>query len=65
MTCTQTPRRCGQFASAGDFDLTLIFWRPLRTSWLMVGILESFSNSRDAAEMRLRHFPDTLREGGD
>src|SRR5215203_1971789 len=38
ITCVQTPRRCGQFASAGDLDFTLTFWRPLRTSWLMVGI---------------------------
>jgi hypothetical protein len=38
MTCTQTPRRWGQFFSAGDFDFTVTFLRPLRTSWLIVGI---------------------------
>jgi hypothetical protein len=38
MTCTQTPRRCGQSARAGDFDFTVIFLRPFRTSWLIVGI---------------------------
>src|SRR5690606_20694349 len=38
MTCTQTPRRCGHFTSAGDFDFTVTLLRPLRTSWLIVGI---------------------------
>src|SRR5881296_3647282 len=38
ITCTQTPRRNGQLVSAGDFDFTEIFLRPLRTSWLIVGI---------------------------
>jgi len=28
----QTPRRCGQFFSAGDFDFTETFFRPLRIS---------------------------------
>src|SRR5579862_219940 len=42
ITCTQTPRRCGQFASAGDFDFTVAFLRPFRTSWLIVGILKKF-----------------------
>jgi hypothetical protein len=32
MTCVHTPRRCGQFLSAGDFDFTEIFFRPLRMS---------------------------------
>src|ERR1700678_3499534 len=38
MTCTQTPRRCGAPFSAGDFVLTTTLRRPLRTSWLIVGI---------------------------
>src|SRR5208282_1925302 len=38
MTCTQTPRRCGAPLSAGDFVLTTTLRRPLRTSWLIVGI---------------------------
>jgi hypothetical protein len=38
MTCVQTPRRNGQFVSAGDLDFTVIFLRPFRTSWLIVGI---------------------------
>ena len=38
ITCRQTPRRCGQFASAGDLDLSAFGRRPCRTSWLMVGI---------------------------
>jgi hypothetical protein len=40
ITCTQTPRRCGQFTSAGDLDFTVTFFRPFRTSWLIVGILK-------------------------
>ena len=32
MTCVQTPRRWGQFFSAGDFDFTETFFRPLRMS---------------------------------
>src|ERR1700733_11994722 len=38
MTCTQTPRRCGAPLSAGGFVLTTTLRRPLRTSWLIVGI---------------------------
>jgi hypothetical protein len=30
ITCTQTPRRWGLPISAGDFDFTNIFRRPLR-----------------------------------
>src|ERR1700687_1456598 len=35
---TQTPRFCGLFCNAGLFVLLTIFFRPARTSWLMVGI---------------------------
>ena len=38
ITCKQTPRRCGQFLSAGDLDLSALERRPNRTSWLMVGM---------------------------
>src|ERR1051325_6596973 len=38
MTCTHTPRRKGLPSKAGDFDLAVTLRRPLRTSWLMVGI---------------------------
>jgi hypothetical protein len=38
ITCTQTPRRWGQSARAGDFDFTAIFLRPFLTSWLIVGM---------------------------
>src|SRR5271165_2277005 len=41
ITCTQTPRRCGQSASAGDFDFTTTFLRPFLTSWLIVGIKQN------------------------
>jgi hypothetical protein len=32
ITCTHTPRRCGQSVSAGDFDFIETFLRPFRTS---------------------------------
>jgi hypothetical protein len=38
MTWTQTPLRKGLPSKAGDFDLMRTLRRPLRTSWLMVGI---------------------------
>jgi len=41
ITCTQTPRRCGQSARAGDFDFTTTFLRPFLTSWLIVGIKQN------------------------
>ena len=40
-TRTHTPRFCGLFCSAGLFVLLTIFLRPLRTSWLIVGINSS------------------------
>src|ERR1035438_82493 len=38
MTWMQTPRRNGEFSKAGDLDLYRTLLRPLRTSWLIVGI---------------------------
>jgi hypothetical protein len=38
MTWMHTPRRNGEFSKAGDLDLYLTLRRPLRTSWLIVGI---------------------------
>src|SRR4029079_15878248 len=38
MTCTHTPRRKRLPSKAGDFDLAVTLRRPLRTSWVMVGI---------------------------
>ena len=38
-TCKHTPWRKGQFCKAGDVLFSLIFFRPLRINWLMVGIL--------------------------
>src|SRR5262249_23108356 len=38
LTCTHTPRRCGQDCSAGLEVLYLTALRPLRTNWLIVGI---------------------------
>src|SRR5262245_30115583 len=37
-TTRQTPRFCGFPIMAGDFDFFSTFFRPLRTSWLIVGI---------------------------
>src|ERR1700680_3150300 len=37
-TRTQTPRFCGLFCNAGLFVLLTIFFRPARTSSLIVGI---------------------------
>src|SRR4051812_2160011 len=37
-TRTQTPRFCGLFCKAGLLVLLTIFFRPARTSWLIVGI---------------------------
>src|SRR5512143_2038825 len=44
-TRVQTPRFCGDSLSAGAFFLTASFSRPLRTSWLIVGI-ELFSQQK-------------------
>jgi len=38
ITWMHTPRRNGEFSKAGDLDLYLTLLRPLRTSWLIVGI---------------------------
>ncbi len=37
-TRVQTPRRCGERPSAGTLLLVTGLVRPLRISWLMVGI---------------------------
>src|SRR5215213_8536313 len=37
-TRVHTPRFCGLFRIAGDLLLVMSVWRPLRTSWLIVGI---------------------------
>src|SRR5919112_5160524 len=36
-TRVHTPRRWGEPFSAGVLDFDTLSWRPLRTSWLMVG----------------------------
>src|SRR5580765_4781436 len=58
-TRVQTPRFCGQFLRAGAVVLRLTLRRPLRTSWLIVGM-----NSRCGGRSRLlesRHFMDARR----
>src|SRR5215472_9373189 len=42
-TRTQTPRRCGELRSAGDFDFLTAGLRPMRMSCWMVGIVLFFS----------------------
>jgi hypothetical protein len=42
ITCKQTPRRNGAFSRAGDLLLYFNLFRPLRTSWLIVGIATFF-----------------------
>src|SRR3954470_21992092 len=53
MTCTQTPRRNGHLVKAGDFDLVVTLLRPLRTSWLIVGMKKKVLS---ASLRRLRQF---------
>src|SRR5687768_7112957 len=55
MTCTQTPRRKGLPSKAGDFDLVTTLRRPLRTSWLIVGIRE-WENLRMKVTKRGRRY---------
>jgi hypothetical protein len=43
ITWMHTPRRNGEFSKAGDLDLYLTLVRPLRTSWLIVGICVKFA----------------------
>src|SRR3954466_8216132 len=57
-TRVQTPRFCGLFRIAGDLLLFSSVWRPLRTSWLIVGIrvqnLERRKNAAKAGGLRHR-----------
>src|SRR5512144_3215849 len=54
-TRTQTPRFCGHDCNAGDFVFLCLAERPLRISWLMVGMkpretpgkAQSFSTDSD------------------
>src|SRR5512136_3015530 len=45
-TRVATPRFCGDSTRAGAFRLVLSFSRPLRTSWLIVGIAPFFLANR-------------------
>src|SRR5579863_2501215 len=53
-TRVQTPRRCGAPWSAGVFVFSRLDVRPLRISWLTVGIvsLRSCSENRRASKSR-------------
>src|SRR5476649_2482152 len=56
MTCTQTPRRNGLPSKAGDFDLMRTLRRPLRTSWLMVGIRGESELQRENLRKEVRRY---------
>src|SRR5215208_3126322 len=62
-TRVQTPRFCGDSLSAGAFFLIASFSRPLRTSWLIVGI-ELFSQQKRPFEPRRGETEDNRRKGG-
>src|SRR5262249_50264567 len=57
LTCTHTPRRCGQDCSAGLEVLYLTALRPLRTNWLIVGIFSARSIFRRWANVRRPQLP--------
>jgi len=54
-TRVQTPRRCGQASSAGDFDLKTKVSRPLRTNCWIVGISEQLKVLLFALELCVRY----------
>src|SRR5512134_1380197 len=62
MTCTHTPRRKGLPSKAGDFDLAVTLRRPLRTSWLMVGIRKRETYEWKVAKRGRRYFPRKARQ---
>src|ERR1700733_4172283 len=43
-TRTQTPRFCGQRSSAGELVFQFLLSLPLRTNWLIVGIIQTSSS---------------------
>src|SRR5579885_3617620 len=77
ITCTQTPRRCGQTANAGDFDFPDTLRRPLRISWVIVGMSQKLEkhaprrwvtpreNTKDPrrAAPQIPHAPDAASRG--
>src|SRR5687767_15364556 len=58
-TRTQTPRFCGQDFRAGESVLVRTATRPLRTSWLMVGIRRA-----SFREISRKNPPRDTRVGG-
>src|SRR3954447_20089145 len=46
LTCKHTPRFCGHPVIAGCFGLRYCCVRGVRTSWLIVGILDSLQGPR-------------------
>jgi hypothetical protein len=61
MTWMHTPRRNGEFSKAGDLDLLRILFRPLRTSWLIVGIAAAFLLIRCSQPLEKRSADNTVR----
>src|SRR5688500_12775778 len=62
MTCTQTPRRKGLPSNAGDFDLVTTLRRPLRTSWLIVGIRDRKTYEWKVTKRGRRYFALKARQ---
>jgi len=50
----QTPRLCGQECKAGDFVLEVTFFRPNRTSWLIVGIRQKLLKNLVLSDLKIR-----------
>src|SRR5688572_30276486 len=62
MTCTHTPRRKGLPSKAGDFDLVMTLRRPLRTSWLIVGIRDRETYEWKVTKRGQRYFARKARQ---
>ena len=63
-TRVHTPRRCGQFSSAGLLLLMMLTSRGLRTSWLMVGMTFEIPLRTTGKYYVLVSSSDMLGEGG-
>src|SRR5262249_16803750 len=62
-TRVQTPRFCGEPASAGTFDLARLATRPLRTNWLTVGMFLRIQKRTGRPRLLLRGRPGAQKRG--
>jgi hypothetical protein len=60
----QTPRFCGEPASAGTFDLARFAARPARTNWLTVGMFLRFQKRTGRHSLTLNSRPGAEKEAG-